>query len=295
MHSSSYIHSSYLNAGEKKIARYQQYFTVKNTLKRVEERDEKGSRKGGVVWHTQGSGKSLTMVMLAKAITRLALPDYKILLVTDRVDLDDQIYRTFSHCDLAPQMARSGLELAKLLTGSTNRVITTVIDKFDNAVSRARLKNDSENIFVLVDESHRGQYSEMHARMRKALPKGCFIGFTGTPIRKKEKDTINRFGGLIQPTYTMLSAVEDGAVVPLLYEGRDVEQRVDTKSIDRWFDLITSNLSKEQASDLKKKFSAEDQLNKAETKVREIALDISLHFKENWKGTPYKSTACRSI
>lgn len=284
------IHSFILfDAGEKKIARYQQYFTVKNTLKRIEERDEKGSRKGGVVWHTQGSGKSLTMVMLAKAITRLALPDYKILLVTDRVDLDDQIYRTFSHCDLAPQMARSGLELAKLLTGSTNRVVTTVIDKFDNAVTRARLKNDSENIFVLVDESHRGQYSEMHARMRKALPKGCFIGFTGTPIRKKEKDTINRFGGLIQPTYTMLSAVEDGAVVPLLYEGRDVEQRVDTKSIDRWFDLITSNLSKEQTSDLKKKFSAEDQLNKAEQKVREIALDISLHFKENWKGTPYKA------
>lgn len=277
------------DAGEKKVARYQQYFTVKNTLGRIEQRDDNGARKGGVVWHTQGSGKSLTMVMLAKEIARLRLPQYKIVLVTDRVDLDDQIYKTFTHCDMQPQQAASGKDLASLMQGSVGRVITTVIDKFDNAVTRGKLRNESDNIFVLVDESHRGQYKTMHAKMRKAMPRGCFIGFTGTPVRKKEKDTINKFGGLIQPTYSIRDAVEDKAVVPLLYEARNVEQRVDRETIDRWFEIITTNLSKEQKADLKKKFSTTDQLNKAEQKVREIALDISLHYRDNWQGTKYKA------
>ena len=200
-----------------------------------------GRRRGGVVWHTQGSGKSLTMVMLAKAIALEKLPDYKIVLVTDRVDLDDQIYKTFTHCDMEPYQARSGKDLAKQLSrpqepsrsprSSTNS---------RTAVLKGNLRNERDNVFVLVDESHRGQYGAMHGRMRKALPNACFIGFTGTPVRKKEKDTINKFGGLIQPTYSIRKAVEDKAVVPLLYEGRDVEQRVDRQSIDRWFDIITA-------------------------------------------------------
>jgi len=277
------------DAGEKKVARYQQYFTVKNAMQRIRDRDADGRRKGGVVWHTQGSGKSLTMVMLAKAIAREELPDYKIVLVTDRVDLDDQIYKTFTHCDMEPLQAHSGKHLAKLIDGPKSRVITTIIDKFENAVLKGKLRNESENAFVLVDESHRGQYGAMHSRMRKALPMACFIGFTGTPVKKKEKDTINKFGGLIQPTYSIRKAVEDRAVVPLLYEGRDVEQRVDRASIDRWFDVITANLTREQKADLKKKFTTTDQLNKAEQKVKEIALDISMHFRDNWQGTPYKA------
>lgn len=277
------------DAGDKKVARYQQYFTVKNAMRRIQERAENGARKGGVVWHTQGSGKSLTMVMLAKEIARLHLPNFKIVLVTDRVDLDEQIYRTFTHCDMEPVQAKNGKHLAALLKGSTGRVITTVIDKFENAVLKGNLRNESDNVFALVDESHRGQYKTMHSRMRKALPKACFIGFTGTPIRKKERNTIDKFGGLIQPTYTIRTAVEDNAVVPLLYEGRDVEQRVDRDTIDRWFDIITTNLTPEQKADLKKKFTTTDQLNKAEQKVREIALDISMHYRDNWQGTQYKA------
>lgn len=277
------------DSGEKKIARYQQFFTVKNAIERIRQRDDSGRRRGGVVWHTQGSGKSLTMVMLAKAIAQEKLPDYKIILVTDRVDLDDQIYKTFTHCDMEPHQARSGKDLAKELSGPKSRVITTIIDKFENAVLKGNLRNEGDNIFVLVDESHRGQYGAMHGRMRKALPNACFIGFTGTPVRKKEKDTINKFGGLIQPIYSIRRAVEDKAVVPLLYEGRDVEQRVDRQSIDRWFDVITANLTREQKADLKKKFTTTDQLNKAEQKVREIALDISMHYRDNWQGTPYKA------
>jgi len=276
------------DAGEKKIARYQQFFCIRKILHRIRERDVEGRRKGGVVWHTQGSGKSLTMVMLAKAIVRQDLPDYKIVLVTDRVDLDDQIYRTFGHCDMEPDRAKSGRHLAKLMEGSKSRVVTTIIDKFETAVLKSDLRNESDNVFVLVDESHRGQYGPMHSRMRKALPNACFIGFTGTPVKRKEKDTINKFGGLID-TYTIRQAVEDKAVVPLLYEGRDVEQQVHRKTIDRWFDQLTSNLSTEQRADLKKKFSSTDQLNKAEQKVKEIAFDIGMHFRDNWKGTPYKA------
>ena len=276
------------DAGEKKVARYQQFFCIKKILQRIPQRDEDGRRKGGVVWHTQGSGKSLTMVMLAKAIVREDLPDYKIVLVTDRVDLDDQIYKTFRHCDMEPDRAKSGRHLAKLMEGAKSRVVTTIIDKFETAVLKCELRNESDNVFVLVDESHRGQYGAMHTRMRKALPNACFIGFTGTPVKRKEKDTINKFGGLID-TYTIRQAVEDKAVVPLLYEGRDVEQQVDRKTIDRWFDQLTAKLTTEQKADLKKKFSSTDQLNKAEQKVKEIAFDISVHFRDNWQGTPYKA------
>ncbi len=156
-------------------------------------------------------------------------------------------------------------------------------------MAHAGVRQVADNVFVLVDGSHRGQYKTMHAKMRKAIPRGCFIGFTGTPVRKKEKDTIIKFGGLIQPTYSIRDAVEDRAVVPLLYEGRDVEQRVDKEPLDRWFDIITANLSKEQKADLKKKFTTTDQMNKTEQKVREIALDISMHYRDNWQSTGYKA------
>jgi type I restriction enzyme R subunit len=282
-------HFTLFDAGEKKIARYQQYFCVRKILDRVRQREADGRRKGGVVWHTQGSGKSLTMVMLAKALAvEPSLDDYKIVLVTDRVDLDDQIYGTFKNCAIEPVPAESGRHLAGLLTDDRSRVITTVLDKFYTAVERMSQPNDSPNVFVLVDEGHRGQYGLMHAMMRRALPNACFLGFTGTPVAKKEKDTIARFGGLID-TYTIRQAVADQAVVPLLYEGRDVQQHVDRATVDRWFDVITEPLTPEQRADLKRKFTTTGQLNKAEQKVREIALDISLHYRNNWQGTGAKA------
>jgi type I restriction enzyme R subunit len=279
------------DTGEKKIARYQQYFTVKNIMERIITVDNEGKRLGGVVWHTQGSGKSLTMVMLAKAIAmNPSIENHKIILVTDRIDLDDQIYRTFHHCgeeDLV--QARTGKHLIELLEGVRERIITTVIDKFDAAIGIKNFKNTGKNIFVLVDESHRSQYGELHTKMRKVLPNACFIGFTGTPLAKKDKSTMSTFGGLIQPTYTIDQAVMDKAVVPLRYEGRHVEQKVDSASVDSWFEKITAKLSQEQANDLKKKFATADQLNKAEQKVMRIAWDISEHFRDNWQGTPFKA------
>jgi len=251
---------------------------------------EDGKRKGGVVWHTQGSGKSLTMVMLAKAIAmENDIDDYKIVLVTDRIDLDDQIYRTFKHCGAELNQASTGSKLVEMLKGKKHRIITTVINKFEAAVSKQGVRNEDRNIFVLVDEGHRTQYGSFHAKMRKSLPNACFIGFTGTPVMKKNKNTINRFGGLVRPPYTIQKAVEDKAVVPLLYEGRHVREKVDKKAIDEWFERITENLSDDQKADLKRKFSTEDMLMQAEPVVREIAWDVSQHFRDNWQHTPFKA------
>ena len=279
------------DAGEKKIARYQQYFTVRNILSRISKIQD-GCRAGGVVWHTQGSGKSLTMVMLAKAIAldqgEGGWDDYKIVLVTDRVDLDDQIHRTFRHCGIEPDQATTGANLVEMLESKKQRVITTVLNKFEAVAGRVGFRCDSPNVFVLVDEGHRTQYGPMHARMRRALPNACFIGFTGTPVMKKERNTVEKFGGLIQPTYTIRDAVADKAVVPLLYEGRYVRQRVDQASIDEWFDRYTKDLSDEQKADLKKKFASTDMLFRAEPVVRAIAWDVSEHFSKNWKGTSFK-------
>lgn len=278
------------DAGEKKIARYQQYFAVKNTLDRIKQRDEKGQRKGGVIWHTQGSGKSLTMVMLAKCIAlETDILNPKIVMVTDRVDLDDQIYRTFHHCGKEPVQARTGRHLMELLHGNKEAIITTTIFKFETAVKAQSYRDESSNIFVLVDESHRTQYGDVHTKMHKVLPKACYIGFTGTPLMKKEKNTARQFGGFIEPSYTIRRAVEDKAVVPLLYEGRHVIQEVDQKAIDKWFEIVTKPLSPAQRADLKRKFSTADQLNKADRKIYLMAFDISEHFRQNWQGTGFKA------
>lgn len=276
------------DAGVKKIARYPQYFCVRKIMNRIQARSTDGMRRGGVVWHTQGSGKSLTMVLLAKSIALSSdIDDYKIVLVTDRIDLDDQIYKTFHHCGKEVEQAKTGKDLSKMLVGRKQRIVTTIIDKFEAAVGRHAVRNEDPNIFVLVDEGHRGQYGPRHAKMRRVLPNACYLGFTGTPVMSNDKNTVNKFGGLID-TYTIDQAVKDKAVVPLLYEGRHVEQSVDAQGIDAWFDRITANLSSEQSADLKKKFSTTDQLNKVEQKVKAIAWDVSEHFRNNWQGTNFK-------
>lgn len=275
--------------GEKKVARYQQYFAIKKTIERVKTLDEKDNRRGGVIWHTQGSGKSLTMVMLAKALAldkEIANP--RIVLVTDRVDLDDQIYGTFKSCGLEPVQAKSGEKLIGLIEKDQKAIITTVIDKFDAAINKRNFKNDSKNIFVLVDESHRSQYGQSQAMMRKVLPNSVYIGFTGTPLMKKDKNTSMKFGGFIDK-YTINQAVEDGAVLPLLYEGRLVELEVNQDPIDKWFDRVSEPLTTYEASDLKKKFSRSEKVNSTEKRIEMIAWDISNHYSKNWKGTGFKA------
>ena len=277
------------DAGVRKIARYQQYFAVKTIMQRIRAFDG-GSRRGGVVWHTQGSGKSLTMVMLAKAIAlESEIPDHKIILVTDRVDLDDQIYKTFGHCGIEIDQATTGSHLVDLLRHGKAPVIATVINKFEAVAGKHNVRIEDPNIFVLVDEGHRTQYGPLHAKMEKTLPKACLIAFTGTPIAKRFRNTLQKFGGLVQPVYTITQAVEDQAVVPLLYEGRHVREKVDPKVIDSWFDRFTEDLTDEQRADLKRKHARADMLMRAEPVVREIAWDVSEHFRLNWQGTPFKA------
>lgn len=276
-------------AGARKLARYQQYFAVEEILGRVAIPEAGGLRRGGLVWHTQGSGKSLTMVMLAEALlTRFASLSPRILLVTDRVDLDDQIYGTFVASGVAAAQARTGRHLLELLTGARTQVVTTLLHKFEAAVNAKDTVLDSPDIFVLVDEGHRSQTGQFHAAMRRVLPRACFIGFTGTPVFKSQLPTIDRFGGLIGSAYTIDQAVADKAVVPLLYEGRYVRQHVDQVSMDEWFKKYTAGLTEEQRADLKRKYSTADQLNRTEQKVRAIAWDVSEHFQTNFKGAGFK-------
>jgi len=277
--------------GIKKIARYQQFFTIEDILKRVLAHNATTEdREGGVVWHTQGSGKSLTMVMLAKALAlapQMLTP--KVILVTDRIDLDSQIADTFRHCGIEPQTAKTGKHLVELLQSDKASVVTTLIHKFDAASKSSELKGASRDTFVLVDEGHRGQYAEQHTRMKIALKGACFIAFTGTPLAKKaKKNTFATFGHMFEPPYTIVRAVEDKAVLPLVYEARHVPQRVDQAAIDNWFEKITSALNDEQRTDLKRKFSSERQLNKAAQKVRMIAHDVSVHYSVSFQGTGLK-------
>ena len=275
--------------GIKKVARYQQFFAVDKVMERVRN-VEGGKRRGGVIWHTQGSGKSLTMVLLAQAIILdKTIRNPRIILVTDRTDLDRQITNTFRKCQVGVENATTGSNLVKLLESAGVTVITTILNKFETAVRSLKAPLTTPNIFVLIDEGHRSQYGEMGIKMEKVLPNACFIAMTGTPLMKKEKSTAAKFGGIIQPIYTVDQAVSDGAVVPLLYEGRMVPQKVHADTIDRYFDCICEWMSDAQRADMKKKFSRADQVNQSEQRVYAIAWDISQHFKKNWQGSKFKA------
>lgn len=274
----------------KKVARYQQYFAIKATLDRVKQRDVQGRRKGGVIWQTQGSGKSLAMVLLGKALALdESIPNPRIVIVTDRIDLDEQITKTFHQCGKDPQQAKTGAHLIDLLRDERVAVITTVLFKFEAAAKAAReLRHLKDDIFVLVDESHRSQYGEANIQMQKALPNACYIGFTGTPLMKQEKSTATKFGGFIEPAYTIRDAVDDKAVVPLLYEGRHILQEVKDKPVDTLFEELCEGLTTEQKADLKRKFAARDELNRLHSRLYLIAWDVTKHYVSQWKGTGFK-------
>lgn len=283
------------DGGEKKIARYQQYFAIQETLARVAHFNADGTRGGGVIWHTTGSGKSLTMVMLAKALAlhpNLHNRTPRVILVTDRINLDKQIGGTFRSCGKQVQRATSGKHLMTLIRSGQADVVSTVIDKFE-AAEREGVADPNPDIFVLVDEGHRTQYGSIHAKMRRVFPKACYLGFTGTPLLKKDKSTLQKFGGLIHP-YSMRSAVADGAVVPLLYEGRMAELDVNQTALDQWFDRVTAQLNDAQKRDLKRKFSRAEAVNRADQRILQIAYDLNRHYMDNFKGTGLKGQLATS-
>jgi type I restriction enzyme, R subunit len=278
------------DGGIKKIARYQQYLVIKSALNRVQHFDNTGSRKGGVIWHTQGSGKSLTMVMLARNLAlNSEILNPRIVLVTDRDDLDKQLGNTFAACGLEANRATSGRNLLELVAEKQSGIITTLIHKFDKAYAVKKYQDESPDIFMLVDESHRTQFGSFSARMRQMFPHACYLGFTGTPLLKKEKNNFTKFGELVEPHYSITQAVEDGAVVPLLYEGRHVEMTQNQAAVDLWFERHTQGLSREQKADLKRKYARSEMLNKADQVIYMRAFDISEHYRSTWQGTGFKA------
>lgn len=278
------------DANIKKICRHQQFFAIRKIIEKINTDDENENRQGGVIWHTQGSGKSLTMVMLAKYILmELTRCHPKVIIVTDRKDLDNQIAKTFSHTRLSPAKATSGKHLVDLIQSDKADVVTTIINKFNTAENQ-KVRIENRNIFVLVDESHRSNYGSLSAKMRIVFPRGCYIGFTGTPLMKKEKSTVGRFGGgNYIHKYTIKDAVDDKAIVPLIYEGRFVDQKVDEDNIDLWFEKTTRRLNERERDDLKKKWSSIRRLTSTDARIRRIALDIEEHFTDSVKNTGMKA------
>ena len=230
---------------------------------------------------------------LASSISDDKRPNPRILIVTDRDDLDKQIKDTFRSCDLEPVRATGGSHLLELIHNKAP-LVTTIINKFDTALRNAKEADPDPSIFVLVDESHRtqtgryGGHSQFAGKMRRLLPNACYLGFTGTPLLKKDKNTLSTFGRLIH-RYAIDEAVADEAVVPLLYEGRLVEQQIAGNVIDRWFEKISEGLTDAQKADLKRKFSRMDALSKTAQAIRAKAFDISEHYRQHWQGTGFKA------
>jgi len=285
------------------VARYQQVFGIKALIERISTFDgsdgKSGSRQGGVIWHTTGSGKSFTMVFFSKALIWLEeLAKCRVIVVTDRVDLETQLSKTFasggvlSDRDKSDAMATSGRRLAQQIGHGNERVIFSIINKFGSAVKYDECYNDSPNIIVMVDEGHRSQNGENNIRMAQALPNAAFIAFTGTPLLKDDK-TENKFGSIIH-SYTMQQAVKDKTVTPLLYEERIPELNTNDQAIDAWFNRITQKLTDDQKTDLKRKFSQKGQIYQVEGRIELIAHDISDHF-QNFKQQHLKGQlACDS-
>ncbi|WP_234888413.1 type I restriction endonuclease subunit R [Aeromonas veronii] len=269
------------------VARYQQVFGIKRLIERINQKRPDGGREGGVIWHTTGSGKSFTMVFLSKAlILHDSLKQCRLLVVTDRVDLESQLSKTFASSgelagkkDKEAAMATSGKRLAEQIGKGSERIIFSLIQKFNSATKLPECINKSPDLIVLIDEGHRSQGGENHVRMKLALPNAAFVAFTGTPLLKDDKTT-NKFGPIVH-AYTMQRAVEDKTVTPLLYEERIPDLEVNERAIDSWFERITQGLNEQQQTDLKRKFARKGEIYSAEDRIKLIAFDIASHFSNH--------------
>jgi type I restriction enzyme R subunit len=274
----------------KKLARYQQFRAVNKAINRIKTAETLHDR-GGVVWHTQGSGKSLTILYLAVKLRRQTeMENPTILVVTDRKDLDSQITNTFRRCGFPnPTQAPSVTDLKKMLKRGPGLTIMTTIQKFqeDDSGEYKELTKAS-NIFVLVDESHRTQYKGLAVNMRTAMPNACYLGFTGTPIDKKDKSTTQTFGSYID-TYTIQQAVDDGATVPILYQSRMPDLQVEGQSLDTLFDRMFSNYSQDDRERIKKKYATAEAITGAPKRIEAICLDLIEHYENHIAPNGFKA------
>lgn len=274
----------------KKVCRYQQYRAVHKAVKRLKHGKDRHD-KGGVVWHTQGSGKSLTMVYFALQMRRdEELKNYKIVFVTDRTQLDGQLTGTFKRCqNETVHHAKSVKTLKRLLMKDSSDLVTAMIHKFqaDDEFGEMDVLNESGKIVVLIDEAHRSQYTTLGVNLNKALPNAPKIAFTGTPLIKSEK-TKNEFGTYID-TYTINQAVEDGATLQILYEGREVRTKVTGDSLDRLFEIYFGDKTPEEQEEIRKKYGREQAVLEAPKRIEMVAADILEHYRSHIQPNGFKA------
>ncbi|MBC8250813.1 MAG: HsdR family type I site-specific deoxyribonuclease [Candidatus Nitrosopelagicus sp.] len=270
--------------GQKKIARHNQFFAVKESQSKLKKRE------GGIIWHTQGSGKTLTMVWLAKWI-RENIHDSRVLLITDREELDDQIEERFHGIDEAIYRTKSGKDLINKLDKAEPWLICSLIhkfrsthtddDEFRELVSKIpkgfKAKGD---IYVFVDECHRTQSGKLHEAMKSIVPNSLFVGFTGTPLFKKDKkNSLEVFGGYIH-TYKYDEAVKDNVILDLQYEAREIDQKLTSKDkVDKWFEAKTNGLTDFAMVELKKKWATMQKVLSSKSRLQKIAADIMLDLE----------------
>lgn len=278
------------DAGIKKVCRPNQYFGIRAA------QDYLKRREGGIIWHTQGSGKSLTMVWLAKWI-RENLPDARVLIITDRTDLDDQIEKTFKGVKEEIYRTKSGADLISILNDTTPWLVCSLIHKFGgkdedekgtdikgyiDEISKALPPNfvAKGDFYVFVDECHRTQSGDLHNAMKALLPEAIFLGFTGTPLLKADKQrSIEIFGSYIH-TYKFNEAVEDGVVLDLKYEARDIDQKITSQDkIDLWFTSKTKNLTDLAKAQLKKRWGTLRKVLSSQSRLEKIVADILLDME----------------
>lgn len=279
------------DAGQKKTCRHNQYFGVKASQDRI------AKREGGIIWHTQGSGKSLTMVWLAKWIYEKQ-PQSRVLLITDRTELDEQIEKVFRGAEEPIYRTKSGADMLATLNSSTEWLICSLVHKFrssDDEASRDEAESEfirelnatvpkdfhaKGNIFVFVDEAHRTQSGKMHDAMKALMPGAMFIGFTGTPLLKADKATsIEKFGSFIH-TYKFDEGVADGVVLDLRYEARNIDQELTSpEKVDKWFEAKTKGMTDLSRAELKKRWGTMQKIVSSEPRARQIVNDILLDME----------------
>ncbi len=270
------------------IARYQQYRAVKKAIKRIKNRG--GAKKqGGVIWHTQGSGKSFTMLFLGLKLKQIK-DNPTLLIVTDRTALDDQIKSTFEQSGFPnPKQAQSIDDLKTKLKEAAGQTITTLVHKFQEKDEEKEfpLLSKDRDIYVMTDEAHRTQYGFLAGNMRKALPNAFYIGFSGTPIEKEKKSTSRTFGQYIDK-YTIDQSIEDGTTLPIFYQNRKSEVSLVGDDLDQITDRLMKDRTEEEKEEIRKRYVREQDLAEAEDVIEKKALDLINHFEEK-VSDPFKA------
>ncbi len=274
------------DGGVKKLPRVHQYFGIKAAQQHVRQ------KKGGIIWHTQGSGKSIVMVLLAKWILENN-PNARVAIITDRDELDKQIERVFNEAGEPIKRTRSGRDLMRQLEQAAPRLLCSLVHKFG---PDARGRSDTEfetfirelaaqpsrvmgEVFVFIDECHRTQSGKLHRTMKAVMPNAVFIGFTGTPLLAQDRATSQEvFGGYIH-TYKFSEGVEDGVVLDLMYEARDIDQHLGSQDkIDAWFEAKTRALNDWQKDELKKQWGTMQNVLSSRARMDRVVADIVFDF-----------------